>query len=68
MEKCMEQKQQLTQLVEGLKKAIESIADQFCPQCSWKGFSNPQRKSGPGIVAHAKSSVQDTNRFRSGKI
>ena len=51
-----------------IEKTIESIADQFCPKCNWKRFSNPQRKSGPGIVACAKSSVQDTNRFRSGKI
>ena len=51
-----------------IEKAIESIADQFCPKCNWKRFYNPQRKSGPGIVTHAKSSVQDTNRFRSGKI
>ena len=51
-----------------IEKAIESIADQFCPKCNWRGFSNPKRKSGPGIVTHAKSSVQDTNRFRSRKI
>ena len=31
MEKCMEQQQQLAQLVEGLGKAIESIANQSSP-------------------------------------
>ena len=64
MEKCMEQQQQLAQLVEGLGKQLS----QSCPKCSWKRFSNPRRKSDPGIVTNAKSPVQDTNRFRSGKI
>ena len=30
MEKCMAQQQQLAQLVEGLGKAIESIANRSC--------------------------------------
>ena len=49
-------------------KAIESIADQSSSKCNWKRLSNPQRKSDPGIVTNAKSSIQDTNRFRSEKI
>ena len=61
MEKCMEQQQQLAQLVEGLGKQLSSIADQSCPKCSLKRLSNPWRKSDPGNVTNTKSSVQDTD-------
>ena len=68
MEKCMEHHQQLAQLVEGLGKQLSQLQINPVPNVAGKDFPNPQRKSDPGIVTNAKSSVQDTNRFRSGKI
>ena len=67
MGKCMEQQQQqLAQLVEGLGKQLSQL--QINPVPNVTGFSNPRRKSDPGIVTNAKPSIQDTNRFRSRKI
>ena len=59
MEKCMEQQQQLAQLVEGLGKQLSQLQINPVPNVAGKD---------QGIVTNAKSSIQDTNRFRSGKI
>ena len=57
----MEQQQQLAQLVEGLGKQLSQLQINPVPNVAGKRFSNPRRKSDPGIVTNAKSSVQDTN-------
>ena len=67
MEKCMEQQQQLAQLVEGLGKQLSQLQINPVPNVAGKDFPTPEGSQMQGLSPNAKSSIQDTNRFRSGK-
>ena len=68
MEKCMEQQQQLAQLVKGLGKQLSQLQINPVPNVIGKDFPTPGGSQMQGFCTNAKSPIQDTNRSRSGKI